>query len=185
MNRAVRAYARVLGLYPRPFRDEYREDMVALLVAQLRDEPPARVWTRAGTDLLRTLPLRHLEAHMHVDARTVPVLGGIVGALATLALVVGGPAGVFLGIGLAAFAFALFVWRGERPVAPPAPAGRRAALFLVGGAALVTVAVVWANNLGDGQWTAMMGTLFVGFVCAGIGLLLGVQHVARNLRRPA
>ena len=64
-TRAVGIYRGLLRVYPRRFRDEYRDDMALLFANQLRDEPAGRVWARVVIDLAITIPARHLEAHMN------------------------------------------------------------------------------------------------------------------------
>ena len=58
-------YRSLLRVYPRRFRDEYRDDMALLFAEQLRDGPASRVWARSLIDLTITIPARHLEAHMN------------------------------------------------------------------------------------------------------------------------
>ena len=80
MNRSgpVRVYKALLLLYPRPFRQNYGEDMALLFAEQLRDENRWRVCSRAATDLALTVPTRYLEVIMKTS--TSPFLSTFFGA---------------------------------------------------------------------------------------------------------
>ncbi|MBA3743670.1 hypothetical protein [Sporichthya sp.] len=82
----VSAYRGLVRLYPRPFRDEYGADMVAVFGAQLRDEAAWRVCTRAAVDLVLTVPTRRLEAHMNRSANRVFPVAFLALAVAGLVL---------------------------------------------------------------------------------------------------
>src|SRR5688500_18194733 len=101
-----------LHLYPRHFRRDYADDMVALFEEQLRDESAPRVIGRALLDLVITVPIRHLEAHMHRSATTPLVV--TFAAVAAAAAVFGGPVGVAVAVGL--LLLAVLTWRRSRPV---------------------------------------------------------------------
>ena len=61
----LRAYQRLLTVYPAEFRGEYGADMVQVLGDQLRDRPVGEqrmVFLRAVADLARTAPSEHLSA---------------------------------------------------------------------------------------------------------------------------
>ena len=74
-SRAVGIYCCLLRIYPRPFRDEYRDDMALAFAQQLRDETGTRVWTRSLIALAITVPHLHLQARMNRPPnQTVPVV---------------------------------------------------------------------------------------------------------------
>lgn len=181
MTRALRAYARLVRLYPSTFRDAYGEDMVALLAAQLRDEPRGRVWARAATDLALTLPTRHLEAHMNLTARSVPPLAVAVAVLAATTAVVGGPIGIAAIVGLVALVFAYTAWRREQPAREPEPhSGRRALVLLGGGAALLALVSFAPQDGPDGLWYVFMAAILGGVVAVTLGVLSGIAHLTHR-----
>lgn len=167
----MRAYRLLLHLYPRSFRNEYGDDMVALLRHQLRDEHVARVAARTAVDLALTIPARHLEVRMSGTPTTVlVVLFAAVGAALT---VFGGPVG--LAGGLVLVALAVVTWRRSRPVVE-AGAGRWWKLLLAGAALLSTVVVVTTitGELPSGGWYVAMASLLASFGLMGTGIVLGI-----------
>lgn len=68
MSRQVRAYRRLIRLYPAPFRARYEDQMVGLFIDQLRDARDAGtsmgivpLWVRTLADLIATAPSQHLR----------------------------------------------------------------------------------------------------------------------------
>lgn len=57
------AYRALLRLYPKSFRDDYGADMSQLFGDRVRDRG-RRAWLEAGPDLVRTVPVRRMEAVM-------------------------------------------------------------------------------------------------------------------------
>lgn len=182
MSRLLVAYTQILRVYPRQFRQEYGPDMVALLAQQLRDEWAPRVWTRAAVDLVRTVPARHLEARMHVHARAVPAIAGVIFVLAGLTALIGGPVGIAAAVALAALAIGILSWRSERPAVDlPPGAGRRAVLFIAAGSAVLGLMAFAPTDAPQGLWLLFITVLF-GAICAVVlGVVLGAGHlIARH-----
>jgi hypothetical protein len=183
MTAVLGGYRRALRLYPRQFRQEYGEDMVALLAQQLRDEGAARVWTRTGLDLLRTIPLRHLETHMNVTARTVPTLAGVIFVTAGMTALVGGPIGIAAAVALSALAIGLLSWKAERPArALPPGTGRRALLLIAGGSAVLGLMAFAPTDGPDGTWYVFMTVLLGAIAAIVLGVLYGAAHLMTRHR---
>ena len=70
--RQLTIYRALTALYPRSFRDDYREDLAVLFSHQISDEPSVGVWARTIRDLAVTVPTHHLEAHMHRPTHPCP-----------------------------------------------------------------------------------------------------------------
>ena len=171
-------YRASLHLYPREFRREYGDDMVALLEEQLRDESAPRVLGRALLDLLVTVPTRHLEAHMHRSSSTPLVV--TFASIAAALTVFGGPIGLLGAVAL--LGVAALIWRRSRPVVATQDA-RWWKLLLAGVGLLATLIVVTniTGELPSGGWYVAMVTMFTSFGLIGAGVVLGV---AGRVRRP-
>lgn len=171
MSAALRGYRLLLRAYPRSFRDEYGDDMVALLAHQLRDENIARVVARTAVDLATTIPARHLEARMNRPSTTVLVTTFVVVG-AGLAIL-GGPIGLAAAVVL--FALAAVTWRRARPVVA-VDDGRWWKLLLAGVALLVSfiVGTTIIGELPDGGWYVAMASLLTSLALIGAGVVLGV-----------
>lgn len=176
----MRFYRLLLHAYPRSFRREYGDDMVALLRHQLRDESVARVAARTAVDLAITVPTRHLEAHMSPTPATVLVV--LFGALAAALTVFGGPVGVAGGVVL--LALAVVTWRRNRPIVETGDT-RWWKLLLAGVALLGTLVVVTTitGELHNGLWYLAMATMLTSFGLIGAGIVLGIA--GRVGTRPA
>jgi len=174
----VRLYRAALHLYPRRFRREYGDDMLALLADQLRDESSLRVVGRTALDLLVTVPTRHLEAHMQRSTTTPLVITFV--AVATAFLVFGGPFGLIAAVALLALAAVL--WRRNRPVIA-AHDSRWWRLLLAGVTLLAALVVVTTitGELPDGGWFIAMITMFTSFALIGAGVVLGIAGRFRSL----
>ncbi|HET9442239.1 MAG TPA: hypothetical protein VFO65_02880 [Acidimicrobiales bacterium] len=93
-----RMYRALLHLYPRSFRDDYGDDLVALLDDLCAGAGTAAAWRRTAVDLLVTVPRYRMESVMsehHSDTAvvvglTLLVTGGVLG------LLTGVPAGLVL-----------------------------------------------------------------------------------------
>jgi hypothetical protein len=167
----VKVYRVLLQLYPRQFRREYAPDMVLLLEAQLREEHALRVLGRTTLDLLVSIPVRHLEAHMPHSSPTPLVIAFVAGAGA--AAVFGGPAGLIAAVAL--LAMAALLWRHDRPVL--AASDTRWRRLLLGGLLLLGALVAVTSATGElpsGGWYVAMATLFTSFGLIGTGLVMGL-----------
>lgn len=184
---AARLYRSFLRLYPRRFREEYGEALVALFEDQCRDESPARVYARTALDLIVTVPVRHLEVPMHDRAPTAMVLVYSVIALGGVATaVIGGTNEVAVSLGLlvAALAGGLAVVTARRNVTRPAdPAGLWWKITTTG-VALVAAVVVGAG-VGIEAWYLAWLASIVGLAMIAVGLTLGAVRLIQRMRPPA
>ena len=166
----MRLYRALLHLYPRSFRREYGDDMVALVASQRRHESRFRVAARTSVDLATTIPMRHLEARMPRSSTTVAIIG--LAAIAIVFAVVGGP--LALVVPLAAFALAVTLFRRSRPMVPAD--GRWWRLLLAGAGMLASIAVITTitGQLPDGWWFVAMTGLLTSFLLIAAGIVLGI-----------
>lgn len=192
-SRSVGIYRRLLRVYPRHFRDEYRDDMALLFAEQLRDEPATRVWTRSLIDLAINIPARHVEAHMNRPPNpTVPVVFAALAVTGVVAAVLGGS-----NLGMAAFGIAVAVvagvlavasWRTIRPVTTKGPASAHWWQALLGGVSVLAPTILVLNIIGEvptGWWIPMMLTLLLGIATTAIGIILGIAHLTTHHVRNA
>lgn len=192
-DRQLTIYRALTGLYPRSFRDDYREDLTILFSHQIKDEPPFGVWTRTIRDLAVTVPTHHLEAHMHRPP--TPVLVGIcsvISATATaLAVVLGTSAPslsiVFLMVALASGAVGIWAWRAQQPVHDFGSLDTLWWKFLVAGVSMVAatfagMAIPWpdAIDLGDNAYWLVVISMMTGIMLSALGLLLGMAALIRH-----
>ena len=192
-HRSVSAYRRAVRLYPRSFRQEYGDDLVAMFADQLRDEPAVRVWARTARDLAVSVPIQRVEVLMHKPsdnlvaavAATVSVVSLVAAAGATTpaTLLTAAAAGMVSGL------LALWFWQAARPVRAPMEANATATwwrFLAAGGATLgagVVVAVVASDNFAGWYWPWFI-SLVTGAVLGGIGLLLAVAHLVWGRHHP-
>ena len=180
----VRAYSKLVRLYPRSFRDEYGADMVQLVRDQSVDEAPWQVCGRPAIDLAITIPTQHLEARMNrTPNHVVPLVYAAVAVGGALLAVVGGTNATMLVIGaciaVAAGALAAFAWRRAGPFRATNTSGAWWKLVIAGPCIVGTVIV--AAGLGVEAWFLGLVSVFVAFVLTGLGLLLGlVRLVSRR-----
>jgi hypothetical protein len=189
---ALAVYRRLVRLYPRDFRDDFGPDLLDLLAAQLRDEPTWRVVVRGLVDLALTVPTQHVEAHM--DRSPTPVVTWLLGALAVAALVVGVVVGspvvlvACAAVAIAACGLALVNARRARPVAGQASAAahwwKPAAAGGVLLAALVAITTA-TGELPEAGWFVAMVAGLTAVLLLGVGLVLGIVHLAGRPARRA
>lgn len=176
---ALRTYRAAQHLYPRRFRLEYGDDMVALLQDQLRDEPTWRVAGRTLIDLAVTVPVTQVEAHMSRSRTPVLVLvATLLAAVATFAFVEGllGVVVAVLGVALAAL-----IWRRERPAHERGVMTAKWWIFLLGGAGLLGIvlgAASAAGELSEPAWAITMIGLLTSVALVGAGIVLGLIRLA-------
>jgi hypothetical protein len=182
----VQIYRALVGLYPRTFRERYRDDMVVLFCEQLRDESPWRVSTRAAVDLSITIPTQYSEEYMHRAPRAfVPLLYAGIALAGVLLAVVGGSiaATAIVGISTAAVAATLGVmsWRRLAPVADEKSHGSASGKWwkFVGVGAALIGAVIIGSGIGINAWNLGLLAVFTGVTFVGIGLLLGGLRVVQ------
>jgi len=172
------AYRALLYLYPREFRREFGDDMVALLREQRADEGTARVAGRLVLDLVTTVPSSHLEAHM--SRASAPTLAVVLVALAVVFAVVGGPFGLVVAV--AALAVATVTWRRSQPIVADASGGRWWK-FLAGGVGLLVTLIVVTTITGElpeGGWFVAMTAMFTSFALIATGIVLGIASRFRT-----
>lgn len=187
----TRAYGALLWLYPRQFREEYRDDMVLLVRDQCRDESPWRVLTRSAVDLAITIPKQHLEAHMRRTPTSIVSLGYLALSLAGIGLmIVGGSSlpAVVIGFAVAVLAavLAVIAWRRSAPASEPATVTASWWKFVVAGPVLFGLVILGAG-IGINAWFLLILTVLTGVVSIATGLVLGVLHLVgtRVRRNPA
>jgi hypothetical protein len=185
-------YRRAVRLYPRRFRDDYGHDLVLLVADQLRDEPAWRVAARNAVDLVLTLPIRHLEAHM--NRTPTALVPATFGALALSAIIVGITVGhplvllACVAIGIAAGGLGLLAVHRARPLTQPRPTSAHCWRLLAGGAGLMAALIVITTITGElpeGTWLVAMITGLTALVLMGAGVVLGIAHLASRLSRGA
>jgi hypothetical protein len=175
-----RAYRVLVHLYPRQFRDEYGDDMVALFRDQCRDEPAWSVSLRSLLDLALTVPSRHVEARLHRNPTPVTTLGYLTVAFAGLVLAaVGGTAPLALVTGAVvaggAGALAVLTWRRAAPFRGSNLASHWWR-FVVAGPVLIG-AVIVGSGLGVDAWFLGLAIVFAAIGCVVVGLALAVANV--------
>ncbi len=194
-DRSVALYRFLSVLYPKSFRDEYHEDLVATFSEQLRDQQAARVWVSAISDLVTSIPIQHLEARMN---RPTPQTVAVVATVATVAALVLGVVagsspivGVFLLIAIVSLVIATLAWKAARPISR---AGVRVAnrwrTVLILGVALLAVVLVVINvppynekELPEAGWVLMMTSLVTSVGLITVGLTMGIaQRSSRHTK---
>ena len=140
MSAAEAAYRALIRLYPRDFRDRYRDDLVQNF-SDLVDEYGGRAaWARTAIDLAVTVPRYRLEAIMteRHSATTLSVAITLLAAAGLLSV----PTGFYPGIVLLPVAIALAVAQRStlaRAIRTPDSSRRRRRLTIAG-----ALAVTWA-----------------------------------------
>jgi len=182
---AVRAARTLVALYPRRLRDEYGDDMVALVREQCRDEPAGRVCVRFLIDLAITVPKTHLEVRMNrIPSPVVPLFYMAVAFGGLLTAVLGGSqiVTVVLGLAVALLARTLgaVAWRQTATAV-----GRSLAdawwKFLLAGPTLVAMVIV-AAGAGVESWYLGMAAVLTALVLTGVGVVLGLMRFAGRSR---
>jgi hypothetical protein len=185
----VHAYAALVRLYPRQFRDDYGNAMVALLEEQRADEPIARIAARALIDLAITVPSQHLERAMQRPSNTfVPIIYAGV-ALAGLGVAVIGDTQpprflVGLAIAVSAIALGLIAWLRSRPLTIPdldRSTSSQWWVFVLAGPSLAG-AVILAAGLGVEAWFLGMAMLLLAALLTAVGIVLGLMQAASHRR---
>lgn len=188
-------YRRLTALYPRPFREEYRLDLLALFMVQLHDEPPIRVWIRALRDLAVTVPTQHLEVRMHRPSNNIvtAAFSAAAASAGLLALVVGSGSTMFLflAIAISTGAVAFWSWSAGRPVRHPRAVSQSwwkvlLAGSVVAGATFVAVKIPWPEwiDIGDLSYWLVVVLGMTALALLGIGILLAIINLIGRRRPP-
>lgn len=181
---AHRVYRSLTLLYPKDFRDRYRDDLIQHHGDLFSDRGAAAAWARTGLDLLITIPRYRLESTMDNDhANTVLYLMilafGIVGAATFIA---------GISVGAVLLALALIVAIAQRsPIARslrnPGPRQRNRRLL----AALILAAFamgVLAIAFNDDEWgdtgAIVYNIAFLSFAIGSIGFLVAGLLTSRH-----
>ena len=183
-RRSTALYRHLSALYPRSFRDEYGEDLVATFTEQLADDGATRVWWSTFRDLVVSVPFQYLEARMNrrpSPQTAAEISTGVTVAAVVLALVAGtGPVvGVFLLAAVAALVVATLAWKAARPVGLNG-ANRWRTMLVVGAALLAAVLVVInvppynGKDLPGPGWALMMLSLVSSVALIVVGLTMGI-----------
>lgn len=187
-RREIAYYRCLTALYPKSFRNEYRDDLVATFAEQLRDEGAGRAWLSTLRDLTVTVPSQHLEAHMNRPSpQTVAVIATSVTVAALIAAIISGTGpvvGVFLLIAVASLVIATLAWKAARPAASNGAnvANRWRPILAVGvallAAVIVTINVPPYNNkdLPEPGWALMMVSLVAGVALITVGLTMAIAR---------
>lgn len=194
-QRNITAYRCLSKLYPKSFRDEYGDDLIATFTEQLRDERASRLWLSTIRDLAVTVPTQHLEVHMNRPTpRIVAVIASTV-TVASLAMAMvtgtGAATGVFLLIAVASLVVATLAWKATHPAGQNGPTVmHRWRTILSLGIGLVTAVIVVINvppyndrDLPSAGWALMMLSLVTGVALITVGLTMGVAR--RSTRHAA
>jgi hypothetical protein len=190
--RLVKAYRLTIRLYPRPFRDEFGEDLVQLFADQLADERAPRIVARTVLDLALSVPQRHLESDMRTTRSSILPVMFFVAALTSLAvgLAIGHPSVLALCAfaTLAFIALALVAIHRARPLSEVRSAPSRWWVALTAGVVLLVGLILVTNATGElpeGGWLLAMITGLTSVVLIGTGVVLGVVHLAGRSHRRA
>ena len=174
-------YRFLVRLYPKPFRHEYGEDLVAHYGDLVADRGPRAARARTALDLAITIPRYHLE-HLMTEQHTNTVLRVVIGLL-----IAGGVASLMTGVGppsLILFAVAIGLAVTQRSAlsralrTPDSNLRRRRLLTAAAlGGVFVLTYVIFTLTVGD-SWTitdtllAVVGT--PAMVAAPLFLLAGL-----------
>lgn len=171
-----RAYRVLTLLYPKDFRQRYRDDLVQHHADLLRNAGTARAWTCTSLDLLITVPRYRLEAIMNPKHSTM-VLSTVIGLLA-----VAGVASFLTGLGpgvlLLVLAVVLAITQRStlaRAIQTPDSDLRRRRLMAAAALAVlstVTIVVAIADVRNDYSWGLKVILYNVVFFAAAIGAIV-------------
>lgn len=107
MSTAPAVYRALIRLYPRDFRDRYRDDLVQSFADLVDDRGARAAWARTAVDLIVTVPRYRLEAIM-TERHSTTTLSVTIAVLAAAGLL-SVPVGFYPGIVLLPVAGALAV----------------------------------------------------------------------------
>ena len=106
--RSAPLYRGLTLLYPREFRNRYRDDLIQHHADLTRDRGRAAAWSRSGLDLIVTIPRYNLETAMN-PRHTTSALNVIVAALGIAGLMAIVAVDSYIGAALLAVAAVLAV----------------------------------------------------------------------------
>jgi len=178
-------YRSLVRLYPRDFRDHYRDDLVQNFADLVADRGARAAWTRTGVDLIVTVPRYRLESIMTERhsatslnvAITLLAAGGVLSVLT----------GVFPGLVLFVAALALAVAQRStlaRAIRTPDSNRRRRRLRVAAVLALVFLAsiVSYALDLSDDHISGI--SLLVHNAIGGPAMVGAIVYLIAGLFTP-
>lgn len=191
-QRSISVYRQLSRLYPKSFRAEYGDDLVATFTEELRDERAARVWLSAIRDLFISIPSQHLEVRMHRPTpQTIAVIATVATAAALVLAVIAGTGpivGVFLLMAVVGVVVATLSWKAALPASTVgANVANRWRTVLIAGIALFTAVIVAINvppyndrELPGPGWVLMMVSLITSVGLITVGLTMGIARRSRD-----
>lgn len=187
-SRQVRAYRALVLLYPRSFRDEYRDLMVQAFQDDLIERGTRRVWSRTIGDLLVSIPIQLVETAMPKPSKTrTAQIALLASTLTVLAVAAAGRYVALIGaVILAVTVSGLVYWRSTVPyrdaVTDASAAWWRVILagaVLLGG---IGAAATFGPDMDWFPWHLAAFLYLSAWVAMISGVLLGLLHLAQRLR---
>ena len=156
MPTADAAYRILIRLYPKGFRDQYRDDLVQNFRDLVTERGARAAWTRTAVDVVVTVPRYRLEAIMteRHSATTLSIAIALMAAAGLISV----PVGLPLGLVLLPLAAALAVAQRStlaRAIRTPDTNRRRRRLTIAGALAAICVVstTIFAFDLrGEDHW---------------------------------
>lgn len=189
---STRVYRTVVALYPKSFRAEYGEDMVALFEEMRRDRSPAALWWRVTIDALSSITVERMESVMTGPSSRTLVLAFFSLLSVVVALAVRGTPGAGLSVlllpVLAGALMGILYWRSRAPyVEPEDQMHRYWWRYLVAAAVCFAGALIGTNVLNLDAWMLLFIDLIAAWFLVAAGVVLGLWHAVHRLRstRPA
>jgi hypothetical protein len=185
MTSQLGLYRAATRLYPRGFRDQYRDDMVVIADLQLQDGPRAIIAARLIRDLAISIPTQHLENLMpRPSALLLPTLAASVGAvaLATGALLGTAASVPLFVVAVAAVTIAGWSYSVAHVVRERSLSRHWWQLLLAG--AVLLGAVMSGQAITDNHdwipWIVLVIAVIAGWLMVAAGVILGALHIARG-----
>lgn len=181
------AYRHLVRLYPKAFRDEFADDLVALFEDQRADDGALRTWSRTARDLLVSIPTQHLEVIVRRPSpRAVAAAVTVAGVAILLVGVVLGSvvSPLLLAVGASVAVGGAVAWQQHRDVAAPTLADSWWKVLLAGPALLATTIVlhgVWPRSLdldADLAWLLTFSSVMLSIALVVCGAMLGAVSLA-------
>lgn len=188
MTSQLGLYRAATRLYPREFRDQYRDDMVAIAGMQLHDGPRVIIAARLIRDLAISIPAQHLESLMRRPSPLLlPTLAASLGAMALATAVLLGTAASLPLLVFAAAAVAIACWSySVAHVVRERSLSRHWWQLLLAGAVSLGAVVIGQALTGNRDWMpwiVLVIAVIAGWLMVAAGLLLGGLHIARGRHR--
>ena len=168
--RSHRVYRALTCLYPRDFRNHYRDDLVQHHADLIGERGTAAAWTRTALDLLVTVPRYHLETIMdnRHSSTTLNVTIGLIATAGAVCFVVG----LYPGVVLIAIALVIAVTQRTalaRAINAPLRDHRRRNRLITA----AVLAAVFGVMVADALRTADWGNKAIVYNIIGLPALIG------------